>query len=120
MSIRLAIGCYHKLLGESLKKFLAAVRDIHIVGVFTSGTALEEILEANPDVLLLDLRTFDSLPKEFSLPSKIKILLMGDGSSKSSPPGGFENLVAKGVVGILPPGVDVSILEKAIRSVSAG
>ena len=120
MSIKLAIGCYHKLLGEALKKLIAGVQDIHIVGVFTSGTDVNEIAKANPEVLLLDLQTFHSLPKEFSLPPKTKILLMGDNSLRPSFPEWLENLVSKGVVGILPPGVDVSILKKAIKSVSSG
>ena len=120
MSIRLAIGCSHKFLGEALKKLIAGALDIHIVGVFTSGTDGNEIAKANPQVLLLDLHTFHSLPKEFSLPPKTKILLMGDNSFKPPSPGWFENLISRGVAGILPSGVDFTILKKAVKSVSSG
>jgi DNA-binding NarL/FixJ family response regulator len=120
MSIKLAIGCYNKLLGEALKKLIAGDRDIKIVGMFTSGTDVKEFAKADPEILLLDLQTFQSLPKQYSLPPKTKILLLGDSSHRSPIPGWFDDLIGKGVAGILPSEVDIRILKKAVKAVSSG
>ena len=120
MPIKLAIGCYHKLLGEALKKLIAGDGEISVAGVFSAGGDLNEIGKTNPDVILLDLLTFQSLPDEFSLPPKTKILLMGDSSFKGSIPDRFEHLISKGLAGILPSEGDLGILKKALRSVSSG
>jgi DNA-binding NarL/FixJ family response regulator len=120
MSIKLAIGCYNKLLGEALKKHIAGDRDMQVVGMFTSNTDVKEIAKADPEILLLDLQTFHSLPKQYSFPPKTKILLLGDSSPRSPVPGWFDDLIGKGVVGILPSEVDISILKKAVKAVSSG
>ena len=120
MPIKLAIGCYHKLLGEALKKLIVGDGEISIAGVFSAGEDLNEIGRTNPDVILLDLLTFQSLPDEFSLPPKTKILLIGDSSFKGSIPDRFEHLISKGLAGILPSEGDLGILKKALRSVSSG
>ena len=120
MSIKLAIGCYHNLLGEALKKLIGGDKEILIVGVFSAGADLDEIATTNPDVMLIDLQTLQSLPKEsFSL-AKTKTLLIGDPSSLYSRPRWFEDLIARGVVGILPSGADLNTLKKAMKSVSEG
>ena len=120
MPIKLAIGCYHKLFGEALKKLIVGDGEISIAGVFSAGEDLNEIGRTNPDVILLDLLTFQSLPEEFSFPPKSKILLIGDSSFKGSIPDRFEDLISKGVAGILPFGSDLGILKKALKSVSSG
>jgi len=120
MPIKLAIGCYHKLLGEALKKLIVGDGEISVAGVFSAGADLNDIGRTNPDVILLDLLTFQSLPDEFSLPPKTKILLIGDSSFKGSIPDRFEHLISKGLAGILPSEGDLGILKKALRSVSSG
>jgi DNA-binding NarL/FixJ family response regulator len=120
MSIKLAIGCYHNLLGEALKKLIGCDKEILVVGVFSAAAELGEIAKTNPDVMLIDLQTLQSLPKEsFSL-AKTKTLLIGDPSSLYSRPRWFEHLIARGVVGILPSGADLNTLKKAMKSVSEG
>jgi len=120
MSIKLAIGCYHKLLGEALKKLIGGDGEISIAGVFSAGADLNEIGKTNPDVILLDLLTFQSLPEEFSFPPKSKILLIGDSSFKGSSPDRFEDLISKGVAGILSFESDLRLLKKALKSVCSG
>jgi two-component system nitrate/nitrite response regulator NarL len=45
---------------------------------------------------------------------------MGDNSPGSSLPDSFDNLISRGVAGLLPSGVDVGILRKAVKAVSSG
>lgn len=120
MAIRLFIGCYHSLLGEALKKLIGGDKEVRVVGVFSAGAGLDKIPKANPDVLLIDLQTLRSLPQESFSPAKTKVLLIGDPSSLYSHPRWFEDLIARGVVGVLPAGTDLSTLKKALKSVSAG
>jgi len=120
MPIKLAIGCYHNLLGEALKKLIGGEKEIHIAGVFSAVSDLEEIAQMRADVMLLDLQTFQALPKEFPSFAKTKILLIGDQTFLSSQPRFFEDLIARGVVGVLPSGADLNTLKKALMSVSGG
>ena len=120
MPIKLAIGCYHNLLGEALKKLIGDDKEVHVVRVFSAGADLDKIARTNPDVLLIDLQTLRSLPKELFSPAKTKILLIGDPSSLYSCPRWFEDLIARGVVGVLPAGTDLNTLKKALKSVFAG
>ncbi len=50
MTIKLAIGCYHQLRGEGLRKLIAGDWEISITGVFTAGADLGEIGKKNRDV----------------------------------------------------------------------
>ena len=120
MPIKLAIGCYHNLLGEALKKLIGGDKEVHVVRVFSAGADLDKIARTNPDVLLIDLQTLRSLPKELFSPAKTKILLIGDPSSLYSCPRWCEDLIARGVVGVLPAGTDLNTLKKALKSVFAG
>jgi DNA-binding NarL/FixJ family response regulator len=120
MSIKLAIGCYHILLGEALKKLIDGDKEILVARVFSEGSDLDEIAKMNLDVMLIDLQTFQSLPKEFPSLAKSRILLIGDQSFLSPHPRCFEDLIALGVVGVLPSGADLNTLKKALKSVSQG
>jgi DNA-binding NarL/FixJ family response regulator len=119
MPIKLAIGCYHNLLGEALKNLIDGDKEIRVVGVLGPGVDLKKIAKTKPDVLLIDPQTLRSLPKEsFSL-AKTKLLVIGGPSSLYSHPRWFD-LIARGVVGVLPAGTDLSTLKKAVKSVSEG
>jgi DNA-binding NarL/FixJ family response regulator len=120
MSIKLAIGCCNNLLGEALKKLIAGEKEIHIVGVFTTVAGLCEVAKTNVDLFLLCMHIFQSLSKEFSLGPRAKILLLADTSPNSSLPQWFEDLIGRGVAGILPCGADLNTLRKAVKSVFAG
>ena len=120
MSIKLAIGCCNNLLGEALKKLIAGEKEIHIVGVFNTVAGLCEVAKTNVDLLLLDMHTFQSLSKEFSLAPQAKILLLADTPPNSSLPQWFEDLIGRGVAGILPCGANLNTLKKAVKSVFAG
>jgi DNA-binding NarL/FixJ family response regulator len=120
MPLKLAIGCHHNLLGEALKKLIGAEKEIHVAGVFSAGAGLEEIAQMHPDVMLIDLQTFQALPNEFPSLTNTEVLLIGDQSFLSSQPRFFADLIARGVVGVLPPGADLDTLRKAVKSVSEG
>ncbi|NWF56548.1 MAG: response regulator transcription factor [Syntrophaceae bacterium] len=120
MPIHLAIGCYHNLLGEALKKLIGFDKEIQVVAVFSTEKELEKIAGTKIEVMLIDLQTFQSLPREFPSFLKTRILLLGDQSFLPFHPQFLEDLITRGVVGILPAGADLSTVKKAVKSVCEG
>jgi len=120
VTIKLAIGCYNYLIGEGIKKLLRDDKDVDIIGIFTEGLDLREIVKMTPDIVLIDFNIFRELPEDFAIDMKTKILLIGGSVLFPEPYRQVADLIAKGVVGILPPGADISLLKKAIRVVSSG
>jgi len=122
MATRLVIGCCNYLFGEGLKRLLQDDRGINIVGIFDESIDFKEIVKLDPDVILADLSVFHSFPGDLSADNllKIKILLLGERAWLSKAYKQIPELVAKGVVGILPPGTDSELLKKALKVVSQG
>ncbi|MEW6586215.1 MAG: response regulator transcription factor [Nitrospirota bacterium] len=128
MALRLAIGCCHNLFAEGLRDLLADERDIKVVGIFTGIGGLladlKDVLKLNPDVILtdfsVDFNNFISLPEDFFRNTRIKILLIGDRSIRFLGNHQLKDLIARGVVGILPPSADSDLLKKALKAVSTG
>ncbi len=120
MPIKLVLGSITYLFSEGLKKLLEDDRDINVMGIFTEGIDLKEIVKLNPDVIIADFDIFRSFPEEFTVRNRLKILLMVDWTWLYSADKQIPKLVSKGVVGILPPGVDSDLLKKAIKAVSLG
>jgi len=118
--IKLVLGSITYLFSEGLKKLLEDDRDINVMGIFTEGIDLKEIVKLNPDVIIADFDIFRSFPEEFTIRNQLKILLMVDWTWLYSADKQIPKLVSKGVVGILPPGVDSDLLKKAIKAVSLG
>ena len=128
MSFTLAIGCSNYLFGEGLKKLIEDDSDFKVVGIFTGRNAsmydFREILKISPDVVILDFdANFDilySIPEDLSGGNKLKILLIGNSNSGFITDRELKDLVSKGVIGILPPSADSSLLKKALKAVSSG
>jgi len=120
MPIKIAIGCQSYLFGEGLKRLLKEEKGIKVVGIFDEGTDLKEVAKIRPDVVILDFNIFRSLPEDFGIDIKIKILLIGDRTLYSVSDKRIADLVSKGVVGFLPPSADSFLLKKAIKAVSSG
>jgi len=118
--IKLVLGSITYLFSEGLKKLLEDDRDINVMGIFTEGIDLKEIIKLNPDVIIADFDIFRNFPEEFTIRNRLKILLMVDWTWLYSADKHIPKLVSKGVVGILPPGVDSDLLKKAIKAVSLG
>lgn len=120
MPIRLAIGCHSYLLGEGLGKLLDGETGIDIIGIFSEGMNFKEIMEMNPDVLLLDGDIFRDLQRNFMINNKIKILLAGNVTRYSGSDGLMADLISRGVVGILPSVSDSHLLKRAVKAISSG
>lgn len=120
MAIKIAIGCCNYLFGEGLKKLLEEDRDINIIGIFDEGIDFKEITKLSPDMILADFNIFRDPPEDFAIDDKIKILLIGDRTWRSTVDKRISEMVSKGVVGILPPSADSGLLKKAIRAVYGG
>jgi len=117
---RIAIGCSRCLLGEGIKKLLEDEEGIEVTGIFNNGLDSKEIIERKPDIVILDFEIFNDLPEGMADDTKMKILLMGGSGLNSIPDRQIVKLISKGAVGILPAGVDSSLLKRAIKAVSSG
>jgi DNA-binding NarL/FixJ family response regulator len=126
MPIRLAICCSNRLYAEGLKTLLEDESGIEITGICngSSMTGLEEVLQYKPDVILADFSNdfniFLNLPDINSKDTKLRILLIGDRTMRLVADKHLKELIAKGVVGILPPSADSDLLKKALKAVSLG
>lgn len=118
--IKLVLGSCTYLFSEGLKKLLEDDRDINVIGIFTEGIDLKEIVKLNPDIIIADFDIFRNFPEEFTIDTQLKILLMVDWPWLYSADKQVPKLVSRGVVGILPPGVDSDLLKKAVKAVFSG
>ena len=118
--IRLTIGCSSYLLGEGLKKLLEGEKGIEVIGIFNEGADFKEILKMRPDIAILDFNIFANLPKDLSRNIKIKMLLIAESGMYAGSDRRILSLISKGIVGIIPPGADSSLLKKAIKVISSG
>jgi DNA-binding NarL/FixJ family response regulator len=128
MPIRVAIGCCNRIFAEGLKKLLEDDSDIEVIGSFDESSGflldLENILKLNPDIILADysadFNMLLSLPEEFLANNRLKIILIGDRTLRFIADKQLQELVLKGVVGILPPSADSELLKKALNAVFSG
>jgi DNA-binding NarL/FixJ family response regulator len=127
MNLRIVICCSNNLFAEGLKNLLAKEADIEIIGIFHGNDLLGELTKARglrPDILLLDsnidLNILLSLPDDFFAPGHVKILMIGDRSIKYVLNKTLQNLISKGIVGILPPSADSELLRKALKAILIG
>jgi DNA-binding NarL/FixJ family response regulator len=127
MALRLAICCGNSLFAEGLRSLLAKESGIEIVGTFHGENFLEDLNKADemrPDVLLLDatvdLKALITLPDDYFLFDRLKILLIGDSGVKYIINKSLRNLMIKGIVGVLPPSADSDLLKKALKAIALG
>lgn len=110
-----------------MKKLIEDDDDIHVVGIFSgngSVSDIENMLKLNPDILVTDFNAnFNlvlNLPSDILAANKLKILMIGDRNMGFFADKDMKDLIARGIVGILPPSADSDLLKKAIKSVSTG
>ncbi len=125
MSIRIAISCSNYLFSEGIRRLLEDDRDIKIIGIYNtiSDTSFNytEILKQDPDIIIADITTdFNFLlavPEEILNDRRLRILLIGDRTTRLFANKYLKELIIRGVVGILPPSADSDLLKKALRAV---
>ena len=127
MVLRIVICCSNRIYAEGLQNLLAKETGIQVIGIYHGRNLINELNEARelrPDILLLDsnidLNILLSLPDDFFAPGHVKILMLGNSSVKYLINKSLHHLVAKGVVGILPPSADADLLKKALKAIFMG
>jgi DNA-binding NarL/FixJ family response regulator len=128
VSIKIAIGCCNNIFSEALKNLLEDDREIKVIGIFNCGpgflSSLQDIIKLNPDVILVDsnfdMNAFLEVPEKYLAENSFKVLLLGDRALRFIVDKHLQELVARGVVGVLPPSADSDLLKKALKAVSSG
>jgi len=131
MSLKIAIGCCNRLFSEAIETLLKDERDIEIVGVLSSNPDFsmysERVLQTNPDVFISDFATFAgnfnmflSLCDKFKTANQLKVLLIGESALRFVIDQPLNELIVRGVVGILPASADSTLLKRAVKSVITG
>jgi two-component system nitrate/nitrite response regulator NarL len=131
MSLRIAIGCCNHLFSEAIESLLQDERDIEIVGVLSNNPDFainsEQVLQTNPDVFILDFATFAgnlnmflALCDKFKTANQLKVLLIGESALRFVTDQSLNELIVRGVVGILPASADSTLLKRAVKSVITG
>jgi DNA-binding NarL/FixJ family response regulator len=131
MSIRIAIGCCNRIFSEAIASLLPKEHDFQIVGMLNGNADFEmfseQLLKSNPDIIISDFSTitgniniFLTLYDKFKASNKLKILLIGESVLRFATDQPLQELIMRGVVGILPANADSALLRQAVRSVFTG
>ena len=120
MPITIAVGCHNYIFAEGLKKLLEDDEGIRIVGFFNEGVDHPQIMKLKPDLFLIDTSVLSELEEIQALSSNTKLLVIGEKTLYFNSGDRINNLISKGVVGILPPAATSDLLKKAIRAISEG
>jgi DNA-binding NarL/FixJ family response regulator len=120
MPTKIAIGCSSYLLGEALKKILEDDPEMMVIGIFTEKEDLTEALKLNPQVLIINSTLFQANDEEILIAEGLKILILDVGNLGDLDERQMTDLIEKGLVGIIPPGEEISILKKALKAISSG
>jgi DNA-binding NarL/FixJ family response regulator len=107
-------------MGEGLQKILAEEKTAKVIAVFTEGRDFLEISKAAPDLLLLDVPVFRELEETLAPEGGPKILLLTGSDFSPASEGRINQLIDKGVVGILAHFTPSNLLKKAVQAVSSG
>ena len=123
MALEIILFCSNVLYAEGIQELIDDKKEFNIIEVFTGNNFHQELKQAytlRPDVILLD--TPDNL-HELTMFSDVsdlhhfRILLIGDRTSPYITGRNLKNLISKGVVGILPPSADATLLKKALKAI---
>ena len=131
MSLRIAIGCCNRLYSEAIASLLQDEHNFEIVGMLSGSLDpamfSEQLLQSNPDIVISDFATitgniniFLTLYDKFKAENKLKILLIGEGVLRFITDQQLQELIMRGVVGILPASADSTLLQQAVKSVFTG
>jgi DNA-binding NarL/FixJ family response regulator len=120
MPINVLICCKTYLLAEGLKRLLEDDEEINIVGIACSNGDLEEMLKLEQDVIIADHGSYNTIFRDFHADEPLKVLLLSNSSNLSLPYKDLQEVVSKGLVGLVSNKSDSKLLKKAIRTVHSG
>lgn len=117
--MKLTIYCHSYLLSEGLKKLL---EDEPLVGEIEvkDGHELKKGVHPVADLILADLDIFLDHADEFFHKGRSKVLVINNTAHLPLLNGQLSEYISKGLVGILSPETDASLLKRAIRAVYSG
>ncbi len=118
--IRLYICCRVYLFAESLKRLLEEDEQFEIAGIACEGDDLKAILPLGKEVIVADYVCCAKIIKDMYKKHAGKILLINDYPDLSISYVDLQEMVARGLGGIMPNNSDSTILKKAIVALDSG
>jgi DNA-binding NarL/FixJ family response regulator len=119
MEVKVAICCQVLLLGEGICKLLEENDEIHILGVSSTNSEIEELLDRDPDVIVTDIgncqKIINLLPRE----NRKNVLLLDD-VGRYLDSNDLKLMITDGLGGLLSQNSDSDALKKAIKKINEG
>lgn len=119
MQINVLICCKVYLLAEGLKKLLEGDAEINVVGIASNGD-LGKMLQRRQDVVIADHDCGNTILRDFHSGEPGRVLVLSNGSDFSLPYSELQEVVSRGLAGIVSNKSDSGMLKKAIRTVHSG
>ncbi|BCR05258.1 DNA-binding response regulator [Desulfuromonas versatilis] len=120
MSINLLISCGIYLFGEGIRTMVEENKNINVIGIACNDLDLMQMMAYEPDIVIADDRSCQSVFEAFEKGESAKMLLITDAADPFLAHGGLQAMVAKGLAGIMTKNADSQMLEKAIQKVYGG
>jgi len=117
--VQILIFCRSYLIGEGLKKLVEESETISVVAIGTTMEEFEWMSGFEHDLIVCDGSIFESM-FQASHDKPLKFLLISDGIHPSSNFYQLQDLVKRGLVGVLGCKTSANLLPKAIHAVIAG
>lgn len=120
MKIRIVVGCYNYIIGDSLKYILREEKNVSVLGIFNESNDIVEVSKLEPDLIITDYKLFKEFPERFMDNNRTSILVIGDSTMPDDIENKIPELVAMGVHGILSKETHLDVVKKAIRVIYVG
>ncbi len=117
--MKITICCYSFLLSEGLKALLEGDSSMKVVSL-DKDRDVSKIAALHSDIIIADLDMFFDHSAELLNKEQSKVLVIYNTGRMPSLNGQLSELIAKGLVGILPPETGAVMLRRAIKAVSQG
>lgn len=117
--IKVLIFCRSFIMGEGLKQLLSVNDSISVIAIGCTPEEFEWITGFEHDLIICDSGCFEAVLQNFKNDT-FRVLLINDSMRGELYYSHLQDLVKRGLVGILNPKSDALLLQKAIKSVIAG
>lgn len=117
-ALKIVICCCSNLFGEGIR--LLIQKDKLIKHTVVNLTDPDEIVKANPDLIISDYDALSRLLSDVDIKRNVQILLLGTNCHQIIENGSLADFILKGLVGFLPPTSSALQFNKAIKGVISG
>ena len=118
MPCRITICCCCKLFGEGVKRLIK--EGDPEINCTVNVCNPKEVIQKNPDILIIDFNTLSAISIVTLLKRKIGILLLWTSCFPSLTDENLLGFISQGLIGVLSPESGSSELKKAIQRVASG